>query len=84
MSIESSVLLANTIHHFIEEERVPYKEGWRKVDREITQKDMFHLIFSLVEANHHKIEEAELVGLGTMHAVNNALKSLIPTTCNIM
>ena len=68
----------------VEEERVPFKEGWRKSEKEITQGDMNHMIFKLIEANEHKGAEAKDVGFGTVHAVTSAVTSLLPTYCTIM
>jgi hypothetical protein len=68
----------------IEEERLPYEEGWRPAAQPVTQKDMNHLIFNLIEANEHKLAEASEIGLGTVHAVQNAVTSLLPSYCVIM
>jgi hypothetical protein len=68
----------------IEQERVPFKEGWRKSERPITQGDMNHMILKLVEANEHKAAEASTVGLGTVHAVTTAVTSMLPDFCTIM
>jgi hypothetical protein len=68
----------------IEQERLPFNEGWRAPTKPITQTDMNHLIFSLVKANEHKAEEATQVGLGTVHAVTAAVTSILPTYCTIM
>jgi len=68
----------------VEEERLPYKEGWRPSVKPITQSDMNHLILSLVKANDKKAEEAHEVGLGTIHAVTAAVSSLMPNFCTIM
>jgi len=67
-----------------QEERVPFKEGWRPRDTPVTQSDMDHLIFSLIAANEHKAAEAADVGLGTVHAVNSAVTSILPSYCTIM
>jgi len=67
-----------------QEERVPYKEGWRPLEKPLTQGDMNHLIFSLIKENEHKAAEASDVGLGTMHAVSNAVTSILPSYCTIM
>jgi hypothetical protein len=67
-----------------EEERVPYKEGWRPLEKPLTQTNMNHLIFSLIKANEHKAAEASEVGLGTVHAVTNAVTSILPSFCTIM
>jgi len=67
-----------------QDERVPYKEGWRPSSKPITQSDMNHLIFSLIEANEHKAAEAAEVGLGTVHAVTSAVTSILPAFCTIM
>lgn len=67
-----------------QEERVPYKEGWRPVDKPLSQMNMNHLIFSLIKANEHKAAEASDVGLGTVHAVQNAVTSILPSYCTIM
>lgn len=68
----------------IEEERVPFKEGWRRSEKPITQGDMNHMILKLIEENEHKVAEAKDVGFGTVQAVQNAVTSLLPTHCNIM
>jgi hypothetical protein len=68
----------------IEEERLPYEEGWRPAAQPITQKDIIHSIFNLIQANEHKSAEASEVGLGTVHAVQNAITSLLPSYCVIM
>ena len=67
-----------------EEERVPFKEGWRKSERQITNGDMIQMIFKLIEGNEHKAAEAGEAGLGTVHAVTSAVTSLLPTYCAIM
>jgi len=72
------------IRVLFEEERLPYKEGWRPSERPITQMDMNHMIFSLIKANEHRGEEAAEVGLGTIHAVTAAVHSLLPTFCTVM
>ena len=69
---------------FVEEERLPYKEGWRPIKEPLTQTDLDHLIFSLIKANENKAAEAVDVGLGTVHAVTNAVTSLLPSYCAIM
>jgi len=69
---------------FVEEERLPYEEGWRPAAHPITPKHLFPLIFNLMEANEHKLAEASEVGLGTVHAVQNAVNSLFPSYCVIM
>ena len=68
----------------IEEERLPYQEGWRPPAQPITLQDLNHPIFKLIQANEHKSAEASEVGLGTVHAVQNAVTSLLPTCCVIM
>jgi hypothetical protein len=68
----------------IEEERLPYEEGWRPAAQPITLKDMSHLVFNLIEANEHKSAEAVEIGLGTVHAVHNAVTSFLPSYCVIM
>ena len=68
----------------IEEERLPYEEGWRPAAHPITAEDLSHSIFNLIEANEHKSAEASEVGLGTVHAVQNAVTSLLPSYCVIM
>ncbi|KAF4636354.1 heme-thiolate peroxidase [Cudoniella acicularis] len=67
-----------------EDERLPFKEGWRPSERPITQNDMNHMIFSLIKANEHKAAEAAEVGLGTIHAVENAVTSILPSYCTII
>ncbi|KUJ06331.1 Cloroperoxidase [Mollisia scopiformis] len=67
-----------------QEERVPYKEGWRRLDKPLTQMDMNHIIFALIKENEHKAAEASDVGLGTVHAVSNAVTSILPSFCSIM
>lgn len=72
---------------FFEEERLPYKEGWRP-PKTLNQDMMNHVIFKLIEANEHKQEEAETVGLGTVHALTAAVTSLTklpnPSYCSVM
>jgi hypothetical protein len=68
----------------IEEERLPYQEGWRPPAQPITLQDLNHPIFNLIQANEHKSAEASEVGLGTVHAVQNAVTSLLPSCCVIM
>ncbi|TVY82939.1 putative sterigmatocystin biosynthesis peroxidase, partial [Lachnellula suecica] len=67
-----------------EEERLPFKEGWRPRDEPVTHGDMNHMIFKLIEANEHKAAEAKDVGLGTVHAVESAVTSILPSFCSIM
>jgi hypothetical protein len=66
------------------DERLPYKEGWRKSEKPVTQSDMNHMIFSLIMANEHKATEAAEVGLGTVHAVATVMTSILPSYCTIM
>lgn len=40
--------------------------------------DLNHLIFRLIEANEHKMEETRLVGLGTMAEVLHAVERIHP------
>jgi len=68
----------------VEEERLPYEEGWRPAAQPVTLKDMNHVVFNLIHANEHKSAEALEVGLGTVHAVHNAVTSLLPSYCVIM
>jgi hypothetical protein len=68
----------------IEEERLPYEEGWRSTAQPITLKDLNHLIFNLIQVNKHKSAEASEVGLETVHAVQNAVTSLLSSYCVIM
>ena len=68
----------------IEEERLPYEEGWRPAAHPIISEDLRHSIFNLIQANEHKSAEALEVGLGTVHAVQNAVTSLLPSYCVIM
>jgi hypothetical protein len=68
----------------IEEERLPYKEGWRPAAHPITPIDLSRSIFNLIQANKHNSAEASEVGLGTVHAVENAVTSLLPSYCVIM
>jgi len=72
------------IKTLVEEERLPYEEGWRPSPRPITQSDMNHLILSLVTANDKKAEEASEVGMGTIHAATTAVTSLMPHFCTII
>jgi len=67
-----------------EQERLPFNEGWRPNERPVTQSYMNHLIFKLIMANEHKGAEASEVGLGSIHAVTNAVTSIMPTYCTIM
>ncbi|KAH8756405.1 hypothetical protein F5882DRAFT_444622 [Hyaloscypha sp. PMI_1271] len=67
-----------------EEERVPFKEGWRRSEKPITQGDMNHMIFKLIEENDHEAAEAKDVGFGTVQAVQDAVTGLLPTHCSIM
>jgi hypothetical protein len=67
-----------------EQERLPFNEGWRPNEHPLTQSDMNHLIFKLIMANEHKAAEASEVGLGSIHAVVNAVTSIMPTYCTIM
>lgn len=50
----------------------------------LTQSQMNHLIFRLIKANTHKATEAEEVGLGTVHAVENVVTSILQSYCTIM
>jgi hypothetical protein len=68
----------------IEEERLPYEEGWRPAAHPITAIDLTDSVFKLIHANEHKSAEASEVGLGTVHAVQNAVTSILPTYCVIM
>jgi hypothetical protein len=67
-----------------EQERIPYKEGWRPLETPLTQTEMNHIIFELYKSNDHKLTEAEAVGLGTVHAVQTAITGMLPTYCTIM
>ncbi len=50
----------------------------------ITQGDFNHLIFELIKANEHKVEEAKMVGFGTVHAVTAAVTGSLPDYCCVM
>lgn len=53
-------------------------------ERTVTQADMNHMIFRLIQANEYKAAEATEVGLGTVHAVENAVASFLPLFCTVM
>ena len=59
-----------------EEERLPYAEGWRP-PAEFTQAMMNHAYFEMMKANEHKAEEAKLVGMGTVEALETGVTSMI-------
>jgi hypothetical protein len=61
-----------------EEERIPYVEGWRPYSRAITQMDLNHLMFQLIKANEHKMEEARLAGVETVDEVLEAVTKIHP------
>jgi len=67
-----------------EQERLPYKEGWRRIEKPLTQSDMNYIIFKLFEFNEAKTIEANEVGLGTVFAVKNAVENLMPAYCTVM
>lgn len=67
-----------------EEERLPVKEGWEKVTTPVKQSDMNHLIFSLISTNPHRGEEASIVGLDTVHAVEHLVDNLLGDFCSVM
>jgi hypothetical protein len=82
--VKTCVRVCFSLKQFAEEERLPYREGWRPAAETVTQTDMNHLIFSLIQANEHKLAEASEVGLDTLHAVQNAVTNLLPHYCAIM
>ncbi|KAK1058667.1 ccr4 associated factor [Friedmanniomyces endolithicus] len=51
-----------------EEERLPYAEGWRPPPK-FDQSMMNHAFVEMIKANEHKTEEAKLVGMGTVEAL---------------
>lgn len=77
--------LADT-YLFAEEERLPYKEGWRPPTQEVSQPVMSKAIFNLIAANEHKGEEAITAGVGTIQVMKTVVESFIkvPSNCNIM
>lgn len=69
-----------------EEERLPYREGWRPPPSEISQIMMNKAMFNLISANEHKADEAKIAGLGTFQVMMTLVESFIkfPSTCTIM
>jgi hypothetical protein len=67
-----------------EEERLPYNEGWRKMEKPITQSDMNHLILGLIAVNEYKLEEVEQIGLGSFHLFTEAVEEAISNKCSVM
>jgi len=74
------------IRVLVEEERLPYKEGWRPPTQEVSQMLMNKTIYNLIAANEHKGEEAITAGVGTIQVMKNVVESFIkvPSNCNIM
>ncbi|KAK0876215.1 ccr4 associated factor [Friedmanniomyces endolithicus] len=59
-----------------EEERLPYAEGWRPPPK-FDQSMMNHAFVEMIKANEHKAEEAKLVGMGTVEALEAGITSMI-------
>ncbi|QDS76651.1 hypothetical protein FKW77_008188 [Venturia effusa] len=74
------------IRVFVEEERLPYREGWRPSTSEISQTMMHKAMFNLIAANEHKADEAKIAGLGTIQIMKEVVESFVkfPSNCTIM
>ncbi|TKA78464.1 hypothetical protein B0A55_04972 [Friedmanniomyces simplex] len=72
---------------FFEEERLPYAEGWRPPPN-FDQSMMNHAYVEMIKANEHKAEEAKLVCMGTVEALETGITSMIkgmsPSMCTMM
>ncbi|KAK4963328.1 hypothetical protein LTR10_000956 [Elasticomyces elasticus] len=72
---------------FFEEERLPFAEGWRPPPM-LNQSMMNHGFVQMIKANEHKAEEAKLVGMGTVEALETGVMSMIkgisPSMCSVM
>ena len=68
----------------VEEERLPFKEGWRPSDKIIRSSDFKHLILSLITANDRKVAEAKDVGLGTVIGAVEDVASILHSHCKFM
>ncbi|KAF1970263.1 Cloroperoxidase [Bimuria novae-zelandiae CBS 107.79] len=60
---------------FFEEERLPYKEGWRPPVK-LDQADLNHGFAEMMKSGEHGVEEAKWVGLGTLAALKAAILGL--------
>lgn len=61
--------------HLAEEERLPYAEGWRPPAK-FDQSMMNHAILELIKANEYALEEAKMVGMGTLEALKAGVMSI--------
>lgn len=70
----------------VEEERLPYNEGWRPPTDPVDQLVMNKTIFNLIAANENKGQEAIQAGVGTIQAMKAVVESFIkvPSVCIIM
>jgi len=68
----------------VEEERLPFNEGWRPSDKVIGVSDFKHLILSLIAANERKVAEAKDVGLGTVIGAVEDVASILHLHCRFM
>lgn len=59
----------------LEQERLPYDEGWRPPTK-IDQADLNHGYAEIMKGSEHGVEEAELVGIGTLVGLKAAIMSL--------
>ncbi|KAK0935201.1 ccr4 associated factor [Friedmanniomyces endolithicus] len=65
-----------SVRILFEEERLPYAEGWRPPPK-FDQSMMNHAFVEMIKANEHKAEEAKLVGMGTVEALEAGITSMI-------
>ena len=59
----------------IEEERLPFAEGWRPPTR-MDQGMLNHGYAEMVKAHDNKAEEAQLIGVGTVEALTMSILSI--------
>lgn len=58
-----------------EQERIPYAEGWRPPVK-FDQSDLNHGYAEMMKGTDHGVEEAKLVGIGTLVGLKAAILGL--------
>jgi hypothetical protein len=79
-----SCLEGSKLTVIIGEERLPYNEGWRPIEGTITQSDIDHMIFSLIETNEDKGTKEVGVLIATVDALKDAVRNTLLSYCTIM
>lgn len=68
----------------VEQERVPYNEGWRRIEQSFAPNDLNRVAIDLFTANDHKIAEMAEVGLGTASEFTTEAGKMMQSYCTFM